>query len=240
MRHRSNARLAMFVPAFHDLLKPQWLEVMEQLKLSGGMAVSELSKTLGSGYMTVKQHCEELGKRGYLVRIRVPRTEIGRPEIFYRLSEKAEEMFPAMPAGFSIDLLEHARQLFGETAPEKLLYQYFHDKEQHWRAQVRQGASLLQRAGAFAKLRAKEGLLIRCVEDGISGGILLREHHHPLRSVFEKFPRAVMMEQKAMEEALGVKIVRIQGKRVAGAVPHVDYLLDESALPIAAPALGEA
>ena len=151
----------MFLNAFHDLLKPQWLNVLMQLKMSGGMAVSDLTKELGGSYMTVKQHCEDLTKHGYLIRIRVPRTEIGRPEIFYRLTDKADAMFPAIPPIFSIQMFEHARALFGDTAPEKLLYQYFQEQETFWKTRISQGTTLLYRAGLFVKLRSKEGLFMR-------------------------------------------------------------------------------
>ena len=214
----------MFINAFHDLLKPQWLNVLMQLKMTGGMAVSDLAKELGGSYMTVKQHCEDLTKHGYLMRIRVPRTEIGRPEIFYRLAEKADAMFPAIPSTFSIQMLEHARALFGDTAPEKLLYQYFQDHEKSWKARVSQGTTLLYRAGLFVKLRSKEGLFMRCIHDESTGKITLREFHHPLRPIFEKFPRAVSMEQRAMEEALGVKITRVPGEPVGGEPPYIDFI----------------
>lgn len=214
----------MFLHAFHDLLKPQWLNVLMHLKVSGGMAVSDLSKELGGSYMTVKQHCEDLSKHGYLVRIRVPRTEIGRPEIFYRLAEKADAMFPAIQPAFTIQMLEHARALFGETAPEKLLYQYYQEQENHWKARISQGTTLLYRAGLFVKLRSKEGLFMRCLHDENTGKITLREFHHPLRPVFEKFPRAIAMELRAMEEVFGVKISRIPGEPVGGESPHIDYV----------------
>lgn len=215
----------MFLNAFHDLLKPQWLSVLMQLKMSGGMAVSELAKELGGSYMTVKQHCEDLTKHGYLMRIRVPRTEIGRPEIFYRLAEKADAMFPAISTGFSIQMLEHARTLFGETAPEKLLYQYFQEQEMYWKTRISHGTTMLYRVGLFVKLRGKEGLFMRCMHDEMNGKITLREFHHPLRPVFEKFPRAVALELRAMEGALGVKISRIPGEPVGGEPPYIDYIL---------------
>ncbi len=215
----------MFLNVFHDLLKPQWLSVLIQLKISGGMAVSDLAKEIGGSYMTVKQHCEDLTKHGYLMRIRVPRTEIGRPEIFYRLAEKADAMFPAIPSSFSIQMLEHARALFGDTAPEKLLYQYFQDQETSWKARISQGTTLLYRAGLFVKLRGKEGLFMRCIHDESTEKIVLREFHHPLRPIFERFPRAVAMEQRAMEEALGVKITRVPGEPVGGEPPYIDFIL---------------
>ncbi len=196
-----------------------------QLKISGGMAVSELAKELGGSYMSVKQHCEDLTKHGYLMRIRVPRKEIGRPEIFYRLAEKADAMFPAIPSSFSIQMLEHAQTLFGDTAPEKLLYQYFQEQETYWKTRISQGTTLLYRAGLFVKLRSKEGLFMRCIFDESSEKITLREFHHPLQPVFEKFPRAVAMEQRAMEEAFGVKISRVPGEPVGGEPPYIDFVL---------------
>jgi predicted ArsR family transcriptional regulator len=215
----------MFLNAFHDLLKPQWLGVLMQLKMTGGMAVTEISKEIGGSYMTVKQHCEELTKRGYLIRIRLPRTEIGRPEIFYRLTEKADAMFPEIPSSFSIQMLEHVRTLFGDTAPEKLLYQYFQDQEMNWKTRIGPGTTLLYRAGMFVKLRTKEGLFMRCIHDESKDTITLREFHHPLRQIFEKFPRAIGMERRAMEEALGVKISRVLGEPVGGEAPYVDFIL---------------
>lgn len=215
----------MFLSAFHDLLKPQWLSVLMELKMAGGMSVSELAKQLGSSYMTVKQHCEDLTKHGYLMRIRVPRTDIGRPEIFYRLAEKADTMFPGIPSNFSIEMLEYARVLFGETAPEKLLYQYFQEQESYWKNRISQGTTLLYRAGLFVKLRSKEGLFMRCIHDEVSGKITLREFHHPLRPVFKNFPRAVVLELRAMEEAFDMKISRIPGEPVAGEPPYIDFIL---------------
>jgi len=198
----------MFLSVFHDLLKPQWLATLAVLGESGGMAVSDLSRSLNSSYMTVKQHCEDLTKRGYLMRSRVPRTEIGRPEIFYRLSEKAEALFPTIAPAFTLGILEHAQQLFGETAPEKLLFQYFQEQEQLWKARVSKGTTLSYRAGLFVEIRENDGLFMKLVHDVEDDPPILREFHNPLGPVFERFPRALGMEQRAMEGALGCRMKR--------------------------------
>jgi hypothetical protein len=75
------------------------------------------------------------------------------------------------------------------------------------------------------KLRNKEGLFMRCICDEVTEKITLRQFHHPLRSIFEKFPRAIAMEQRAMEEALGVKISRLPGEPVGGETPYIDFIL---------------
>jgi predicted ArsR family transcriptional regulator len=215
----------MFHPAFHDLLKPQWLATLAELKVSGGLAVSELARRLDSSYMTVKQHCEDLTKLGYLKRSRVPRTEIGRPEIFYRLSEKAEGMFPGIPENFTLEMLDQIQRTFGETAPDRLHFQHFLEREEEWKAKLSKGTTLLYKAQLLAKIRSQEGLFIRCLHDAETGAIILREFHHPLARVFEKHPRAIEMERRAIEGALGVRVSRARGEGMGDAPPYVDFLL---------------
>ena len=215
----------MFLTAFHDLLKPQWLTTLTELKEAGGLAVSELSRRLGSSYMTVKQHCEDLTKLGYLKRSRVPRTEIGRPEIFYRLSEKADALFPAIPAEFTLGMLDQIQRMYGETAPDRLLFQYFQDQGENLKARLAKGGTPLDRAQLFAEIRSQEGYFTRCIYEAEGGRIVLREFHHPLGKVLAKYPRAIAMEQRAIESALGGKVTR-EVSDEAGDVPgHVDFIL---------------
>ena len=96
----------MLLPVFQDLIKPQWRAVLEELKLSGGLPVSELARRLDASYMAVKQQCEELKKLGYLDRSRIPRTAVGRPEIFYSLSVKADALFPEAGLRFTLEILQ--------------------------------------------------------------------------------------------------------------------------------------
>lgn len=216
----------MFHPAFHDLLKPQWLDTLAELKVSGGLAVSELARRLDSSYMTVKQHCEDLTKLGYLSRSRIPRTEIGRPEIFYRLSEKAEGIFPSIPEGFTLDILEQIQRAFGETAPDRLLFQHFKEREEEWKTKLSKGTTLLYKAQLFAKIRTQEGLFISCLHEPETGVIMLREFHHPLARVYVKHPRAIEMERRAIEGAFGVKVSRKPAAGSEGAPAHIDFIFE--------------
>ncbi len=215
----------MFHPAFRDLIKPQWLATLTELKVSGGMPISELARHLDSSYMTVKQHCEDLTKRGYLMRTRLPRTGIGRPEIFYKLSEKAACLFPQIPPEFTVGMLDQVRHVFGETAPDKLLFQYFEGQEEEWQTKLKKATTLLYKARLFAKLREKEGLFMKCIHDEEQGSIALREFHHPLREVLDEFPRAIAMEHRAMEAAMGVKLRREVHAGADGQPAHIDFIV---------------
>ncbi|RYD31283.1 MAG: hypothetical protein EOP85_22915 [Verrucomicrobiaceae bacterium] len=197
----------MLLPVFQDLIRPQWRAVLEQLKLSGGLPVSELARQVDASYMAVKQHCEELKKIGYLDRSRVPRTAVGRPEIFYSLAAKADWLFPQAGTSFTLELLEEMKFLLGESTPDKLLFQHFQNQTERWQAIVGKGLTISEKISKLANLRQKEGGFIQVRSDQ-PGLISMEEYHNPLQRLFERYPRAVTMEQRMIEQLLGVRVVR--------------------------------
>lgn len=199
--------LAMFLPAIQDLVKPQWRAVLELLKRSGGLPVSEISRQVDASYMAVKQHCEELRKIGYLDRSRVPRTAVGRPEIFYSLSAKADALFPSVGVDFTLDMLEVLKGLFGESTPDKLLFQYFQKLYEKWQPLLEKEPTLIAKATRLVVLREKEGCCARQIQD-TDGRRQIEEIHNPMQRLFERYPRAIVMEQRMIEQLLEVRVTR--------------------------------
>jgi len=197
----------MLLPVFQDLLKPQWRSVLEDLKRSGGMPVSELARKSGGSYMAVKTHCEALTQAGYLLRTRLPRTAVGRPEIFYSLAAKADALFPQAGVNFTLDLLDELARMHGTSAPDKLLFQYFEHQLERMGKPADKSQSLAARALTLATLREMDGCACHCETDA---GALLRiiEVHNPLQRVFERYPRAIAMELRMLEQWLGARVVR--------------------------------
>ncbi len=67
----------MFLKVQRDTMRASYAEILEAIKCSDGMPISDLSRELGMSYMGVKQHCLNLTERGYLVEWRVARGEGG-------------------------------------------------------------------------------------------------------------------------------------------------------------------
>lgn len=209
----------MLLPVFRDLIKPQWRVVLEELKSSGGMPVAELARKSGGSYMAVKTHCEELTKAGYLIRTRLPRTEVGRPEIFYSLSEKSDALFPQVGTAFTLDLLDEVRRMFGETAPEKILFQYFQSRFESLAGILDKLSSIEEKAAKLASLRDKEG----CVSHFAQDPARIVELHNPLLRIFQQYPRAAMMEQRMIEQLVGRKVRRIEESGGRDGVPRITF-----------------
>jgi len=212
----------MELPGFRELVKPQWVALIGELKISGGLPVAELAARLEMSYMGMKQHCEALRKLGYVDRWRVPHGEVGRPEIFYRLSPKADALFPQAGAEITLEILESVKLLFGQSAPDRLLHQYFQQQSDGWRPKLSKAKSLVEKATLLAGLREKTGCFNRCKYDA-EKGFRIEEYHHPLKAIFAVYPHAVGMETRAMEQLLGSKVTRREIPGGRGGPARIDF-----------------
>ena len=197
----------MFSQALRDIARPTYAEILETLKRSDGMAVSELAKELKMSYMGVKQHCVNLEKKGYLKTWRVPRTQVGRPEKLYRLTEACEALFPHAGPSLTLALLQGVKQLYGESAPEKMLFHYFEDLRQRWSEQMKGITAPAEKATKLAALRDAEGCFSKCTYDA-QDGLRIEEYHHPMTAIYDHYPSAQRMEVQVMEQLLGTRIAR--------------------------------
>jgi predicted ArsR family transcriptional regulator len=214
----------MLLPVFRDLIKPQWLAVIELLKKHGALPVSEIASHTGASYMATKAHCDQLAECGYLHRARLPRTEVGRPEIFYSLSAKADALFPQAGAAFALDLLEELRAMHGESAPERMLFQMFAKTAAAWGRPLESYASCHEKARKLAEMRNKEGYASAYVQDSSGDGNIV-EHHSPLQWIFDRYPRCIAMEQRMIEKLLGCPVTRSESARGPESAPVIVFKL---------------
>jgi predicted ArsR family transcriptional regulator len=190
-------------------MRASWAAILEAVKVSDGMPVSDLARELGMSYMGVKQHCLKLTEMGYLEEWRVPREkkEVGRPEKLYRLRPKCEELFPEAGVDLTLAVLEGVKQIYGESAPEKLLFHHFQLLRDQWQPKVRVGKSMVEKATRLAGVRDKSGWFSKCHYDP-STGFRIEEFHSPMAKIYAKYPNAVRMEVQMLEQLLGTKVVR--------------------------------
>lgn len=187
-----------------EIGKSQRLEIINRLKRTQGLSVGELADLLDMSYMGVKQHCVELEAEGYLDTWRRAKG-IGRPELVYRLTEKAHGLFPSASNGMTIALLENAKTLYGPSAAEKLLFSVFQKKAEAYKAKVR-GETIADRAGKLARLRDAEGHMAEFERD--TAYIRIVEHHCPIHDLLQAFPIVARLETELFTRVLGAAVQR--------------------------------
>lgn len=194
-----------------EIGKSQRLRIVNLLKRTQGMSVGELSGLLGMSYMGVKQHCVDLEKRGYLDTARRPhpKNRIGRPEMIYRLTLKAHELYPAAANEMTLELLTSAQALYGAAAPEKLLFLVFQRKAEQYQAKIKAGTAA-ERAKALAKLRDNEGSMAE-FEGSPETGMRIVEHHSPIAGLLTAYPALLgRLEQELFSRVLRIPVRREQ------------------------------
>ena len=201
-------------------------DILLHVKRSGGMSVNELAAVLKMSYMGVKQHCDDLKKRGYVDTWRRPK-QTGRPEKIYRPTEKMDVVLPSWGGELCLGLLALVSQAYGETVPERLLYGFLQQKVEQWNGKLK-GKNPKERATELAKLRNNDGWICECVLDE-HGCLRLVDHHSPLGEVARLFPAVWDLEVRVLNRIFGHTLRR----RTNG--PHVEFVIEEGTAPPPAP-----
>jgi predicted ArsR family transcriptional regulator len=181
------------------------LRVLNELKRTEGLCVADLAARMGMSYMGVKDVCVELAKRGLLDTWRSP-VPRGRPQMLYRLTQRAHDLFPTTSNAMTIDVLTAAQQLFGAAAAEKLLLVASQKKTAQYAARIK-GETLAERAKWLARLRDHDGHMAECVT-GDDGALRIVEHHSPVLDLLQEFPLLARLEGEMFARLLGVPVRR--------------------------------
>ena len=184
--------------------RSQRIKVVNALKRTQGLPVRDIAAKLDMSYMGVKDICTDLEKRGFLDTWRQPQ-KMGRPLMLYRLTQRAHELFPVASNTMTIELLDSAQKLFGQSAAEKMLLVVFQKKTEQYKARLK-GESIAERAKWLARLRDHEGCMSDCkVTDG---QVRIVEHHCPILDLLRAFPIVAKLESEMFSRLLGAPVRR--------------------------------
>ena len=184
--------------------RSQRLKVVNALKRTQGLPVRELAAKLDMSYMGVKDICTDLEKRGFLDTWRQAQ-KMGRPLMLYRLTQRAHELFPIASNPMTIETLEAAQKLFGQSAAEKLLLIVFQKKTEHYKAKLK-GTTVAERAKWLARLRDHDGCMSDC--EVTDGEVRIIEHHSPILDLLRAFPIVAKLESEMFARVLDAPVRR--------------------------------
>ncbi|HEV7868617.1 MAG TPA: hypothetical protein VGO90_13105 [Chthoniobacteraceae bacterium] len=177
---------------------------MNELKRTQGMCVSDLAERLQMSYMGIKGVCLDLEKRGLLDTWRTPQ-KIGRPQLFYRLTPRAHDLFPTTSNETTIQVLGAAQKLYGAVAPEKLLLVVFQRQTEQYLARIK-GDTVAEKGKWLARLRDHDGYMSALESD--EAGLRIVEHHSPILDLLRAFPSVAKLETELFHRVLGVPVER--------------------------------
>jgi len=192
-------------PAARDVLPAALGEsrrrILEAVKRHGAATLREAAAGLGLSRETAREHLNALGADGLVERAGTRRGGPGRPEVLYRLTPRADALFPTRDGEVLAELSAHLLAHGGEAE----LRRFF----EH-RAAGRLGAARRRLAGLRGRARLAEVARV-LTEEGYMAEVAdgsLRLAHCPIRGIVDVTRLPCRTELAMVESLLGRKLRR--------------------------------
>lgn len=197
--------------------------VLLYLKRNSEMTVAELCDVLAITSMAVRRHLSGLQKDG-LVECRLVRQLRGRPTHRYRLTAKAESLFPSGMGTLAFDLLDAVYQTSGHKGVMELL-----SLRDNWLVRKflprLEKLSLEQKVEEVAKIYSETGYMTEW-ERLPNGNYFIYQKHCAVHHLAEQYRQICVLEPQLMQHLLGCRVSRekymLKNDPVCGYLVHTD------------------
>lgn len=193
-------------------------EIVQQLRARGASSADGLADALGVTKQCVRKHLEVLEREGY-VEHAAARGDRGRPAHLFRLTAKAEELFPKRYDLFAKSVLRQIGEVWGERGLNTVFCGCATEMVGEFRprlekldfdARVRRLTELLGEMGYEAEAERLE-----------DGSYLLTEWNCPQAELAREYRQLCDQELTVYRELLGAEVFR--ESRIAGGASRCAY-----------------
>ena len=179
--------------------------VLHHLRGNNEMTVADLCDVLGITSMAVRRHLAGLQKEG-LVECRMVRQSRGRPTYRYRLTPKAETLFPSGMGTMAFDLLDAVFETKGHKGVMELL-----SLRDEWLMKKHkprlEKLAVEERIKEVVKLYSENGFMTewKRLPDG---NYFIFQKHCAIHHLATQYRQLCVLEPRLIERLLGVKVTR--------------------------------
>ena len=193
-------------------------EIVQQLRVRGGVSADDLAATLGVSKQCVRKHLDVLERDGF-VRHAPERGERGRPAHVFRLTEKAEELFPKRYDLFAKAVLRQVGEVWGERGLNAVFCGCAAEMVEGLRPQLK-GLDFDARVLRLTELLGEMGYEAEAeaLEDG---SYVLTEWNCPQAELAREYRQLCDQELTVYRELLEAEVFR--EARIAGGSTHCAY-----------------
>ncbi len=181
-------------------------KVLEALKRSDGLTADQLADHVGVTSMAVRKHLAALERDG-LIESTISRRSIGRPAHVFRLSPRADGVFPKHYDTVITDLLEDLIELDGVEKVEALLARRGERTKRLLRRYIDPRAPLDERVAGLTRGMDEIGYLA-CWEPFDDRRYLIKLYNCAIDRVAEQFPAVCRHEADMFRDVLCAEVER--------------------------------
>lgn len=186
---------------------PTRAKIIMLLKKMVGMPIDDLSKELNITPMGIRQHLLYLQRKG-LIDYVTKRQGIGRPAFLYRLTEKADDLFPKAYHKFILNIFKYLEKKDGRDKIDDIFKWRKNRLLKDTREALSDRKSLQDRVYGFKDFLESEGYLVDL--DETNNHYSLKLFNCPIYKVASEFNEACKYELLMYKDLLGKEVTRLQ------------------------------
>src|SRR6516165_12017019 len=179
-------------------------EILKFLKTEGPADAATLGGHLGLTAMAVRQHLYELEDRKFAVAEERP-VPLGRPAKYWKLTAKADRLFPQAYAELSLSLIEAVDRAFGERGVQKVIAARYKNQVATYVRQIAPNLPLKEKLRRLVRIRIAEGYMAELMREK-GDTFLLVENHCPICAAAKVCRGFCTTEQDLFRAVLGENV----------------------------------
>ncbi len=173
------------------------------LKREGTLSLMDLSRRLRISKMGAHKHLTNLEQRGLVERFYEHRG-VGRPRLWFRLTDESNVLFPKAYSDISRTALSFIDRKLGRNAVEQVLKERQNELYARYSGKL-EGKKGLERVKELARLRDQDGYMAEARQAG-KLSLEMLEHNCPILEIASEFPEACFTETQLFTRLLGTKV----------------------------------
>lgn len=192
-----------------DLFSESQAQILLAIKQQGEATAGDLAESADLAVTTVRQHLNRLQDQGLLEHRSEARGR-GRPTHLYRLSERAERLFPSVDAQILNRLLDFLSREGHHRAIDAFFREFWDERADEFRQRLEQAedSGLAVRLEILEAFLTEQGFMPEIEQDG-DGEITIRECNCPLAEAVESTRLPCRLEAEFLEMVVGQPLERV-------------------------------
>lgn len=175
------------------------------LKKNGSLSIEVLSRELHITSMGIRQHLLSLERKGYITYV-TKRQGIGRPAFLYRLTEKAQNLFPTVYDEFIIDTFRDIENNEGKQKIDELFKWRKNRLLKDLKESLPEKKTLRDKLSTITNLLDTKGYLAELQDT--NNHYSLKIFHCPIFRLSSEYKEACRHDLQMFKELLGKEVSR--------------------------------
>lgn len=180
-------------------------KIIMLLKKAGPMSIDDLSRELNITSMGIRQHLISLERKGIITYV-TKRSGIGRPAFYYKLTDKADDLFPKLYHDFILQVFKDIEKNDSREMIDNIFKWRKNRILKETKEVLSEKKTLNEKIESFKDILESKGYLAEIENE--NNHYILKQYNCPIYRLAQEYNDACRYELQMYREIFGKEITR--------------------------------